>query len=53
MSMMVLPFVGLTASGAAILAGRRGLAIGLWLVSLVGILALFAAHATSALTLDF
>ncbi|WP_039894198.1 DUF5993 family protein [Methylobacterium mesophilicum] len=51
--MMVLPFVGLAAGGAAILAGRRGLAIGLWLVSLIGTLALFAAHATSALNLDF
>jgi hypothetical protein len=51
--MMVLPFIGLAASGAAILMGRRGIAIGLWLASLVGTLALFAAHATSALNLAF
>ena len=51
--MMVLQFIGFTASTAAILAGRRGTAIGLWLAALFGTLALFAAHATSTLNLDF
>ncbi|MGU3421806.1 DUF5993 family protein [Methylobacterium sp. D54C] len=51
--MMVLPFVGFAGSAAAILSGRRGIALGLWLASLVGTLALFAAHATSTLPLDF
>lgn len=51
--MMVLPFVGFAGSAVAVLSGRRGLALGLWLASLVGTLALFGAHATSALQLDF
>ncbi|MCJ2132537.1 DUF5993 family protein [Methylobacterium sp. J-026] len=51
--MMVLPFIGLAGSAAAALAGRRGIAIGLWLVSLIGTLALLSAHATSALNLNF
>ncbi|KMO36228.1 membrane protein [Methylobacterium variabile] len=51
--MMVLPFIGLAAAVATILAGRRGLAVGLWLASLIGTLALFAAHATDTLQLSF
>ena len=51
--MMSLPSVGFAASAAAILAGRRGTAIGLWLAALIGTLALFAAHATATLNLDF
>jgi len=51
--MMALPFIGFAASAAAILAGRRGTAIGLWLAALIGTLALFAAHATATLNLDF
>ena len=51
--MMVLPFVGFAGSTLAVLAGRRGLAIALWLASLLGTLGLFAAHATSTLHLDF
>lgn len=51
--MMVLQFIGLATSAAAILAGRRGIAIGLWLAALFGTLALFAAHATWTLNLDF
>jgi hypothetical protein len=42
MSMMVLPFMGFAGSAGAILAGRRGAAIGLWLAGLIGTLALFA-----------
>jgi len=53
MSMMVLPFIGFAGSAAALLAGRRGPAIGLWLAGMIGTLALFAAHATSTLNLDF
>ena len=51
--MMVLPFVGFAGGAVAVLAGRRGVAVGLWLASLIGTLALFAAHATSTLQLDF
>jgi hypothetical protein len=51
--MMVLPFVGFAGSLIAVLGGRRGVAIGLWLVSLIGTLVLFGAHATSTLQLDF
>lgn len=51
--MMVLPFVGFAGSAAAILSGRRRVALGLWVVSLIGTLALFAAHATATLQLDF
>jgi hypothetical protein len=51
--MMVLPFVGLAAGMAAVLTGRQRVALCLWLVSLIGTLALFAAHATSTLNLDF
>ncbi|MCJ2053759.1 DUF5993 family protein [Methylobacterium sp. J-070] len=53
LSMMVLPFIGFAGSAVAILAGRRGAAIGLWLASLLSTLGLFAAHATSTLQLDF
>lgn len=51
--MMVLPFVGLAASVGTVLMGRRGWAVGLWLASLIGTLALFAAHATDTLQLSF
>ncbi|SDM41299.1 hypothetical protein SAMN05216360_10225 [Methylobacterium phyllostachyos] len=51
--MMVLPFVGFAGSLAALFAGQRGLAIGLWLAALIGTLALYAAHATSTLNLAF
>jgi hypothetical protein len=51
--MMVLPFVGLSGSIIAVLAGRRGLALVLWGVSLAGTLALLGAHATSTLQLAF
>ena len=51
--MMVLPFVGFAGAAGAVLAGRRGLALGLWAVSLVGTLVLLAAHATDTLKLDF
>jgi hypothetical protein len=51
--MMVLPFVCLAGAAAAILAGQRGLALGLWAIALVGTLALFAAHATDTLQLSF
>ncbi|WP_342105772.1 DUF5993 family protein [Methylobacterium sp. SI9] len=51
--MMVLPFVGFAGSVAALIAGRRGLAIGLWLAALIGTLALYAVHATSTLNLAF
>lgn len=51
--MMVLPFIGFAGSAAAILAGRRRIALGLWLVSLAGTISLFGAHATSTLQLDF
>lgn len=51
--MMVLPFIGLAGSAAAVLAGRRRVAIGLWLAALAGTIGLFAAHATSALNLSF
>lgn len=51
--MMVLPFVGFAGSAIAVLTGRRRVAVGLWFVSLIGILGLFAAHATSTLQLSF
>lgn len=51
--MMVLPFVGFAGAVGAILAGRRDVALGLWSASLVGTLALFAAHATDSLQLSF
>lgn len=47
--MMVLPLLGLAASGTAILAGRRAAALGPWLASLVGTLALVAFAALIAM----
>lgn len=47
--MMVLQFLGLAVSGTAILAGRRAAALGLWLASLVGTLALVAFAALIAM----
>ncbi|MEH3146632.1 MAG: DUF5993 family protein [Methylobacterium frigidaeris] len=51
--MMVLPFLGLAGAAGAAVAGRRGLALGLWGLSLLGLLLLFRAHATDVLALDF
>lgn len=51
--MMVLPFVGFAGSVIAVLGGRRGVAVGLWLAALAGTLVLFGAHATATLRLDF
>lgn len=51
--MMVLPFLGFAAGAGAALLGRRRLALAAWGVSLVVTLALFRAHVTDALPLDF
>ncbi len=51
--MMVIPFLGFAGATGAALAGRRGLAIGVWAFSLVVLVALFREHATDALHLVF
>lgn len=51
--MMVLPFLGFAGGVGAALMGRRGMAIVAWAVSLAVTLALFRAHVTDALPLDF
>jgi hypothetical protein len=51
--MMVLPFLGFAGATGAAIAGRRGLALLLWGLSLGVLLALFREHATDALPLVF
>lgn len=51
--MMFVPFLGFAGATGAALAGRRGWAVGLWAVSLIGVLALFREHASDVLKLDF
>lgn len=51
--MMVLPFLGFAGATGAAIAGRRGLALLLWGLSLSVLLALFREHATDALPLVF
>ncbi|WP_200845325.1 DUF5993 family protein [Roseomonas sp. 18066] len=51
--MMSLPFFGLFAAFCLAWAERRLAAIGLWLVSMLGLLLLFRSHATDSLALSF
>lgn len=51
--MMFVPFLGLAGATGAALAGRRGWALGLWGLSLLGGLVLFREHASDVLKLDF
>ncbi len=44
--MMAVPFFSVFLGYLAILAGRRGIAIGFWLVGVVVMLVLFRLHAT-------
>ncbi|GJE16317.1 DUF5993 family protein [Methylobacterium marchantiae] len=51
--MMVIPFLGFAGATGAALAGRRGLALAVWGLSLGVLMALFREHATDALQLVF
>lgn len=51
--MMALPFVGLFLGLAFGWAGKRGLALLMWAISLGLVLVLFKVHATDPLRLDF
>ncbi|WP_019907041.1 DUF5993 family protein [Methylobacterium sp. 77] len=51
--MMVLPFLGFAGATGAAIAGRRGLALIAWGLSLAVLLALFREHASDALYLVF
>jgi len=50
---MSLPFFGCALGFLAIWAGRRGIAVALWGLSLIGLLVLFRLHTTDALPLAF
>ena len=50
---MVLPFLLLLAALVAAAYGRRALGLGLWGVTLLTMLGLFALHATDPLALQF
>jgi hypothetical protein len=49
--MMSLPFLLFTGGLAAIWAGWRGAALGLWLIGAVALLVLFRLHATDVLNI--
>lgn len=51
--MMSIPFFGCTLAMLAVWSGRRGVAVGLWALSLASLVVLFRLHLTDSLPLDF
>lgn len=51
--MMSVPFFGCALAMLAVWSGRRGVAVGLWALSLIALGVLFRLHVTDALPLDF
>lgn len=49
--MMSLPFFGIALGLAAVLLGRRGAAVALWVASIVVLMVLFRVHATDPLAI--
>jgi hypothetical protein len=49
--MMSIPFFGLSAAFACVLAGRRGAALAFWALSMASLLVLFKLHATDPLNI--